>query len=337
MLDRAVYLQTAIDAFVESIETLSHLKLTQTEWHQAQFLLDLLLPFNACNDRMEQTIRPGIDKVFPTYETLFNELDRLTGMLANPRNKEHRWMKAVHPALVALKLKLKKYYGKTHGPYVYAHSIILNPRWKLSLFLQESWDRGDMEMYRAQCRARFTEEYEDVEVHNSPFCGQKRSYPALDDEGFDSDEEYETLRQSLSTQKSFNEFDHYIQLPRIDQKVRTLDWWRHAAQQYPKLARMARDYHAVSATGAGVERQFSRSGRVTTSLRSRLNSNTIRDIMLYKDYLARRDQDLKFWKGARMGAGEEIEMTVPVTENQVPKDWKDRWWLERGHRFSKPN
>ena len=87
---------------------------------------------------MEQTMRPGIDKVFPTYETLFNELDRLTETLVNAQNEQHRWMKSVHPALIAMKIKLKKYYGKTHGPYVYAYSIILNPCWKLSLFVQES-------------------------------------------------------------------------------------------------------------------------------------------------------------------------------------------------------
>ena len=99
---------------------------------------------------------------------------------------------------------------------------------------------------------------------------------------------------------------------------------------------MARDYLAVPATGAGVEREFSKSGRVATSLRSRLSSNTITDIMLYKNHLARQDKDLEFWKGAGMGAGEGIDTTVPVTKNQMtPKDWKDRWWLERGHRYTK--
>ena len=130
-------------------------------------------------------------------------------------------MKAVRPALIVMKIKLKKYYGKTHGPYNYAYSIILNPHWKLSLFVQESWEKGDMEKYCDQCKAQFTQEYE-------------------------------KLRQSVNSQP-FNEFDNYIQLPRIERKIRTLDWWRQAAQQYPKLALMARDYFAVPATGAGVE------------------------------------------------------------------------------------
>ena len=35
-----------------------------------------------------------------------------------------------------------------------------------------------------------------------------------------------------------------------------------------------------------------------------------------------------------MGASEEM-VPVLVTQNDiVPNEWKDRWWLERGHRFS---
>ena len=54
-------------------------------------------------------------------------------------------------------------------------------------------------------------------------------------------------------------------------------------------------------------------------------------MMLYKNYLAREHKELKFWEGAGMG---EMVVPVPVTQNDVvPNEWKDRWWLERGHRF----
>ena len=49
-----------------------------------------------------------------------------------------------------------------------------------------------------------------------------------------------------------------------------------------------RDTLAVPATGAGVERQFSRSGRIVTPLRHRLNPETVHDIMMYKNDLARK-------------------------------------------------
>ena len=49
MLHRALYLQPAVDAFIDSIDDLSDWKITLTEWPQARFLLDLLSPFNSCS------------------------------------------------------------------------------------------------------------------------------------------------------------------------------------------------------------------------------------------------------------------------------------------------
>ena len=50
---------------------------------------------------------------------------------------------------------------------------------------------------------------------------------------------------------------------------------------------MARDVFAVPATGVGVERQFSKSGRIVIWARALLHPDTVRDIMMYKDYLSR--------------------------------------------------
>jgi len=56
---------------------------------------------------------------------------------------------------------------------------------------------------------------------------------------------------------------------------------------YPKLSKMARDVLAVPATGAGVEKEFSISGRVVTKQRNRLSPTTIRGIMQYKRWVAK--------------------------------------------------
>lgn len=78
----------------------------------------------------------------------------------------------------------------------------------------------------------------------------------------DSDDGYEDLLQSLSHRLIFNEHDHCIQLPRIEMRIRTLDFWCHSSGSFVKLSRMARDYFMVPDIGAGVERQFSGSGHV---------------------------------------------------------------------------
>ena len=53
---------------------------------------------------------------------------------------------------------------------------------------------------------------------------------------------------------------------------------------------MARDTLTVPCTGAGVERQFSKSRRATPWTRARLSPETFGQIMMYKDYLHRKDQ-----------------------------------------------
>ena len=55
---------------------------------------------------------------------------------------------------------------------------------------------------------------------------------------------------------------------------------------------MARDTFAVPATGAGVERMFSKSDRVATWTRARLHSMTIVETMLYKEFLGRLGHSL---------------------------------------------
>jgi hypothetical protein len=54
----------------------------------------------------------------------------------------------------------------------------------------------------------------------------------------------------------------------------------------------ARNTFAVPATGAGVERQFSKSGRVATRFRTLLKPDTICEMMRYKRYLSRAGQPL---------------------------------------------
>ena len=340
MLDRAIYLQPAINSFIDNHPEHQDLKLTPIEWEQAKFLRDLLHPFKACNDRIEATSRPGIDKVFPTYEVLFNELDRLSEVLEDPTHDDYKWMNAIYPAIIEMKLKLKRYYGKTEHPSVYGNCIILNPKWKLALFRQDSWEEGSVDKYRDQCCRAYMEDYHtyDVQPTRTSFSiGMKRPWESIDEEE-DSDIEYENLRKAAPSpeEATFNEYDHYVGLPVLTRKMRTLDYWRAESTSLPKLALMARDYLAVSATGAGVEGHFSRSGQVMRPSRRSLHARTVSNIMIYTDHCKRLKKEVKRWKGAGMTLGDDVilENTESVTGDQVPQEWRDQWWKERGHRFS---
>src|SRR5437773_11734529 len=89
------------------------------------------------------------------------------------------------------------------------------------------------------------------------------------------------------------EFDQYLNTSITSfAKEKTLDWWRKHQNIYPNLSRMVRDTLAVPATGAGVEREFSKSGKGATYSRSRLNNNTVTDIMMINTFEATHGQEL---------------------------------------------
>ena len=86
---------------------------------------------------------------------------------------------------------------------------------------------------------------------------------------------------------------------------------------------MMRDTLAVPAIGADVERQFSSSGRIMISLRRRLSPDTVYEIMMYKNHLARKRQELELWKDADMTVAEQ-EHNIEEAEPPFLKEWKDQ-------------
>ena len=59
----------------------------------------------------------------------------------------------------------------------------------------------------------------------------------------------------------------YMQVQQVPNDTDPLMWWKQHQQEFPDLARMARQYLAVPATSASPERFFSRVGLVQTDLR----------------------------------------------------------------------
>ena len=88
---------------------------------------------------------------------------------------------------------------------------------------------------------------------------------------------------------------------------------------------MSRDTYAVPAIGAGVEREFSKSGKVATYSRSRLNHSTVTEIMMFKNFLSRQGQELNDWEDSKLSLGIAEEK---VDDVGVPKKWRRQWWLD---------
>ena len=106
---------------------------------------------------------------------------------------------------------------------------------------------------------------------------------------------------------------------------------------------MARDTFAVPATGAGVERMFSRSGRVATWGRARLNGITITETMLYREFFDRIGQPLDEQaerlraerrkakkKNPKPVAQEASDSEDDEEENPALIAWELEWWAKEG-------
>ena len=290
MCERSIYLRKAIDTYV-SKQNFAHLEISQQEWKRVEFLLDILEPFKRCNDRMEATKGPGIEKVFWIYESLYNEIDRLMEGMDTTVGRDSEWVKELLPAFRLMRTKLTKYYDKTALPTVYGDGMILDPRLKLYLMKQPNWSGGKREQfstsgYSTSCRKRYCERYEKIASPLlPPTTSRKCSYGEIDDDDF------EQMVNSLPTDRNTNEYDTFINAPRITDERQLLDIWKISlGPTLPHLGLMAREVFAVPATGAGVERQFRWSGKVETKLRARLDPVTTAETMMYVDMLKRKNR-----------------------------------------------
>src|SRR5436190_5837182 len=165
---------------------------------------------------------------------------------------------------------LKRYYNKTQFPTVYGDGMILNPRTKLVIFSEDTWEDTTSEEYSNACRRRFIQEYDNprrllIQEYDNPpdnpsnqiGNGKKRSFNA-----YQEDPEFQQVLAERSSKRRRNDYDRYIEIPNDPDIFSCLGWWRQNGRLYPDLSRMARDVLPVPASGCAVEREFSISGRM---------------------------------------------------------------------------
>ena len=323
MIERAVFLKKAVNSFIQSNHRdLEDYILSTKEWDQAEILLSILMPFKLVSDHVEQTTRPGIERVFWSYETMFNQIDAIETKLKATDQRRDPWIKELIQSVDSMTSKLRNYYSKTHAAFVYADGVLLNPWIKAGLFENPSWREDNhnwAEEYISNCRTRYLDSYETL-THLIPFSsgiGEKRKH-----DRFVND--FDLFLEKQARLQTKNEFDRYLSLPPPPTRSGTaLEWWYRNSTEFPRLARMARDVLAVPATGAGVERVFSVAGKVATSSRALLDPSTIQETMMFRNHLARCGQPLHFEKHAGLRLGQESCDDDEVGPGAM---WRPDWW-----------
>ena len=229
-----------------------------------------------------------------------------------------------------MRAKLTKYYPGTFKSFVYDDEMILDPRLKLHLIKRPEWSdeqKGEFsdEAYSTACRKRYVKQYQKSvhTAHNLSTTSKKRVNTAMNDDDF------EKMLISLPVDSQVNQYDAYINASRIKEPGNVLDIWRiWAKTKYPDLAMMMRDVFAVSATEAEVERQFSKSGKVKTKLRARIEPTTTSESMMYTDLLKRKKRPLTM-NHVMMGI-EECE--IDLNDEEPPVKWRQDWFRSRANK-----
>ena len=277
MLKRALYLRRAIDMWTQSQPIFEKLQMSSHEWDMVEFLVQFLYPFMVANTKVQATAKPSLSDTWVIYEDLFDMLDNAKAAL-NGLRVLPEWLKEAQTAIEKMWTKLRKYYDKTDKPFAYVDATLLHPGLKKKFMKKAGYSVDTIETYVKNAEMRFQNEYDVTQRvsrgRRPTIRGSKRQRPSTSD-------------SESSDGMEYNEFSSYMQIKRDSTITNALEWWKGSQSMYPKLSKMARDVMAVPATGAGVEREFSISGRVVTKQRNRLTPTTIRDLMQYKRWVAK--------------------------------------------------
>src|SRR5579859_3334591 len=150
----------------------------------------------------------------------------------------------------------------TPTPNVHWLSLILtflHPVLKVSFMKKAKYSDDDITKYKREGEQRYHRSYDSsVPVIVPSIPRGKRPHPP-------------SSHSKSSDGEDINEFTNYLATKRDKSVKDPLAWWFKSQSIFPKLSKMARDVYAVPATGAGVEREFSISGRVITKRRNRLS------------------------------------------------------------------
>lgn len=169
----------------------------------------------------------------------------------------------------AIKAKLETYWPLLRQSSII--SALLDPRTKLSAFTQDD-----------QSHAKFTlqkvyDEYNPDNIQVSAAPSGPTSTRSM----------FRALIQNTtpSNQSNTHEIEEYFQLPLEADHINPLEWWKLHSNNYPTLARLARDFLAIPASTVPSESTFSIAKHTINAVRNRIEGETARASLCLKSWI----------------------------------------------------
>ncbi|KAL2006857.1 hypothetical protein VTN00DRAFT_9525 [Thermoascus crustaceus] len=166
---------------------------------------------------------------------------------------------------------------------LYAIGTILSPQDKLQFFSTADWDpeEGGID-YRATYRQSLEsslEKYSENLAQGQQILGAPLASTATDE--FDLACVRDESQQSQIPQPvQSDELTRYLDSNTVP-NAQPRTWWKYHQDEFPRMARLARDVLSIPASGAGVERLFNSARDICHYRRGSLQPQTFSDLMMY--------------------------------------------------------
>ncbi|KAJ5902926.1 hypothetical protein N7495_003454 [Penicillium taxi] len=298
MLQRAKRLQKFLNRYCsECSDTdkkikrqLTLLALCDDEWEQVEYLLEITEPFFDFTRHLSQTKKVTTHFVFPLYNQMFQHLETQIERLK--RRPLKLGQKEILQSLHAAHKKLAEYYGQVKNETlgkIYSTATILAPDFGLKVFDGDSWEQ------EKEYLGETTDQSQNYKrIYRESLERQLVRYQSQNPANLLSQTEATSRKRKRTKKKdpfaltrdtsspSEDELTRYLHFRTSDTTTKTLRFWKDNARQFPTLAQIARDYFAVPASGAGVERLFNTARDICHYRRGRLQAETIKDLMILR-------------------------------------------------------
>ena len=175
--------------------------------------------------------------------------------------------------------KMLKHYNKFN--WVYCAVLILDPRHTTETFELTSWGREMEEQSLLEFKELFRS-------YSEPILLEEDLNPVPEEEiNFKVDHSQVYVKASNNSSRNFRdkELEVYCQQPRVPENTDILAGWKANAQQFPTLAKMARDYLSIPATSVPSEQLFSKASLVIRKHRNRLNNESERALLCLNSWV----------------------------------------------------
>jgi len=363
MMIRAQRLRPAIDRFCIKYPAARPYMLSELDWKQIGYLIDLVRPFAFFTATMGRTKSITLPYALQVYDEMFERLVECRRRLI-PKVARKPWVQKLIDGIDSAEDKLMKYYNKTYTNLgsVYAIGAILNPGQKLDAFDEKyCW----LDFKKKNWKFEFEDHLHTLyrQNYSTTNCSNAAQLEALRQVNADplaimldrsrqlryQEDNSATLFARIS---SGSEVDKYLAMRKpfrlfsLSSNLYTnlcfftakdpraiLVAWKDLQYQVPGMARMAKDLLAIPMTSLGPERCFNFAGDMCHYRRGQLHNDTVTAIMLsyYALLVEKRIDQLKAALDATINIQDmteeemEKEMIARTYELDITRSKVDDW------------